>query len=324
MVPRGRKERRHIMKMIRKKALLLLLAVIFAVSASACGASDKDDSAQAAQIGDKIITENQLEKFSMLYLYSTGYDPSDLTEDQKKVILDLLVDAEVISRYYKDNDTDIYNDDYDSGKKQFVENAKNGESDFLTQNDITDDDLVYFYRVQYLNNQLFTEIEAEHPDEDTAAAAEAYYEEHREDFAVEKEKRLSIILTETKEEAEDIRTSLEEGAEFASLAQEQSIDENSSSAGGDVGFFTESQMEARYGEGLFDLNTGDVSEPVKTSDGYVIATVTDVNDTGYQSYEEVAQEIYYIIYEQYYDEKLADLRNELVITISETYSSDGE
>lgn len=83
--------------------------------------------------------------------------------------------------------------------------------------------------------------------------------------------RFQQIVTATKEEADNIYKQIKQGASFEKLAKEKSIGRNAKE-GGDIGFviintniFPE-EVEAV----IFKLKDGEVSEPIKTREGYAI------------------------------------------------------
>ena len=86
------------------------------------------------------------------------------------------------------------------------------------------------------------------------------------------------ILVETKEEAEDLIKQLDDGAEFAALAEAHSND-GSASRGGDLGWFTGDTMVRPFSEALAKLENGTYSkEPVQTQFGFHIILAEDKRD----------------------------------------------
>lgn len=75
------------------------------------------------------------------------------------------------------------------------------------------------------------------------------------------------ILVEQKFEAEDIIKKLNEGVSFEQLAEKFSRCP-SKFKGGDLGEFGKGQMVPSFEQAAFELNVGDVSEPVQTQFGY--------------------------------------------------------
>lgn len=88
-----------------------------------------------------------------------------------------------------------------------------------------------------------------------------------------------ILLTgdDAKSKAQEIKTKLSEGADFAKLAKKHS-DDPSGATGGDMGRFVPAMFGSdapQVESALAKLKVGDVSEPVKTSFGYQVFTVTE-------------------------------------------------
>jgi len=68
--------------------------------------------------------------------------------------------------------------------------------------------------------------------------------------------------------ADGLRTRLEAGADFATLAERHSDDPGSGPRGGSLGTFARGQMLAEVDEAVFRLSPGELSHPVETELGY--------------------------------------------------------
>ena len=86
--------------------------------------------------------------------------------------------------------------------------------------------------------------------------------------------KASHILVPTEDEANTIKTMLDEGEDFAMLARQYSKCP-SKAAGGDLGYFKRGQMVKEFEKAAFSLPVGQVSEPVQTQFGWHIIKVTD-------------------------------------------------
>jgi parvulin-like peptidyl-prolyl isomerase len=75
--------------------------------------------------------------------------------------------------------------------------------------------------------------------------------------------------------AEELRTRIEGGEDFAALAAEYSSDLSNAAEGGDLGWFGRGAMVAPFEEAAFALPVGQVSEPISTSFGIHLIQVDE-------------------------------------------------
>ncbi len=100
--------------------------------------------------------------------------------------------------------------------------------------------------------------------------------------------RASHILINSKEndqanhdEANRIYEELINGADFSSLALENSGDPGSAARGGDLGWFGKGAMVKEFDEACFSGNLNEIQKPVKTNFGYHIIKVTGQSNSKY-------------------------------------------
>jgi parvulin-like peptidyl-prolyl isomerase len=87
--------------------------------------------------------------------------------------------------------------------------------------------------------------------------------------------RTRHILVESKAEAEVVLKRLQEGEDFAALAEELSKDPGSAQQGGDLGWFAKGQMVPEFEEVAFSLEPGELSDVVVTEYGFHILLVEE-------------------------------------------------
>ncbi|MFW5802524.1 MAG: peptidylprolyl isomerase [Verrucomicrobiota bacterium] len=133
-------------------------------------------------------------------------------------------------------------------------------------------------------------------------AAREFYKNNPEAFTTTAQKNASHILVsadqsdsdkdrkKAKSKAEDLRKQLEEGADFAELAEAES-DCPSSKQGGDLGFFGKEQMAPAFEEAAFALEDGELSDVVETRFGYHVIKGGPAKEAGTAPFEEAKPKI---------------------------------
>ena len=96
------------------------------------------------------------------------------------------------------------------------------------------------------------------------------------------EAEVQIILLSSEEQAQTVKTRLEAGEDFATLAQELSQHDESKEDGGDVGWITLDMMSSTVDEFVFNTEL-ELSQPLRDEDvwtigGYWLVKVIDVDD----------------------------------------------
>lgn len=102
------------------------------------------------------------------------------------------------------------------------------------------------------------------------------------------------ILVEDEESAIEILAQLEAGADWAELAAEHSLDTNNSLNGGDLGWFRKADMVEPFADTAFELEIGEISEPVESSFGWHIiqALGRELRPLSPQQYAQVRNDIF--------------------------------
>jgi peptidyl-prolyl cis-trans isomerase C len=110
----------------------------------------------------------------------------------------------------------------------------------------------------------------------TEDAIKAIYDADLKEHPPQIEIRASHILVKTEDEAKAIIKQIQDGGDFAKLAEEKSIDTESAKKGGDLDWFTKDTMVKEFSDAAFAMQRGDISKvPVKTQFGWHIIKITD-------------------------------------------------
>ena len=86
----------------------------------------------------------------------------------------------------------------------------------------------------------------------------------------------AMTKEEAKAQADDLKAQLDDGADFGELATEHSDDTGSAQQNGELGYVSEGQMVEEFETALFELEPGQISEPVESQFGYHIILNEDV------------------------------------------------
>ncbi|MBW6463066.1 MAG: peptidylprolyl isomerase [Firmicutes bacterium] len=121
------------------------------------------------------------------------------------------------------------------------------------------------------------------------------------------------ILVETEDEAVEILTLLSEGEDFAEMAAEYSLDQSNKDDAGYLGFFGRGDMVPEFEEAAFNMEIGDISEPVQTSFGFHIIELLDRTEKVEVKYDDVSDDVMEALIEQ----RVPQVINELVQVLYE-------
>ncbi|RKQ31273.1 peptidylprolyl isomerase [Oceanobacillus halophilus] len=82
------------------------------------------------------------------------------------------------------------------------------------------------------------------------------------------------ILVADEDTANEVKKKLDDGEDFAELAEEYSTD-GSAQEGGNLGYFSAGQMVPEFEDAAYSMESGEISDPVQSEFGYHIIKVND-------------------------------------------------
>jgi parvulin-like peptidyl-prolyl isomerase len=132
----------------------------------------------------------------------------------------------------------------------------------------------------------------------TPTEMDLYYQAHKQEFTVPEKLKVAHILLANDADAQQVHTALQDGADFATLAKERSIDQQTRTRGGELGFVNTStgviptigKNEALVNQ-LKSLGQGEYSEIVSSDRGYHIFKILEVQPERQQPFDEVKSQI---------------------------------
>lgn len=184
--------------------------------------------------------------------------------------------------------------------------------DYMQQVEVTEDDIAAYYKehkgeyerpaTMSMKALVITPKTLAQGQEVSLEEVEAYYEDHQQEFTRPEQVKARHILirladnateeemAKARQEIEEAARRLEQGADFAQVAEEVS-EGPSAERGGDLGWFGRNSMVQEFEEAAFALQSGEISQPVRTQFGYHLIQVTDRREAGVQPLDQVREDI---------------------------------
>ncbi|EJQ47251.1 peptidylprolyl isomerase [Bacillus wiedmannii] len=238
---------------MRGKYIFIITALISILMLAACG--QKNSSATVATATDSTIKKSDFEK--------------QLKDRYGKDMLYEMMAQDVITKKYKVSDDDV-DKEVQKAKKQYGDqftavlenNRLKDEADFKNQ-----------IKFKLAMNEAIKK-----------SVTEKDVKDH-----YKPEIKASHILVSDENEAKEIKKKLDAGASFEELAKQESQDLLSKDKGGDLGYFNSGRMAPEFETAAYKLKVGQISNPVKSPNGYHIIKLTDKKDL--KPYDEVKDSI---------------------------------
>ena len=210
----------------------------------------------------------------------------------------------------------------EEGKKQFLDQIINFE---LIYNYALDSDMEndpeYLEQVEFIEKDILIQIGVKSIMSDVDITEEEinkYYESNSEMFKNEESASAKHILVDTLEQMQEIKSEISNGMSFEEAAQKYSKCP-SAAQGGNLGSFTRGRMVPEFEKAAFELEVGEISEPVKTQFGYHLIQLDEKSSQDVKSLEESRQLIVKNILNQKQNEKyistVTELKNKYTVEL---------
>lgn len=275
--------------MMKKKMAAILLAASLVTTSSGCGAKEETGT-PAITVNGEVITQETIDRRFEQTCAVYGFDPADESISylkksvQEGIVEERLLLQEADKRGIKADKEEVQATmdevikDYAS-QEEFEKNLN--ERLKMTMNEFEE-----MAREQVIFNALLAQ-----ETEGQTIDARGFYDQFPEQFMAQERVKASHILVKTEEEAKAIIAQLDNGADFAQLAKDNSLD-GSAADGGNLGYFGRGQMVAPFEEAAFSQAVGEYSKtPVQSEFGYHIILVMDKIEEGLIPFEDVEANI---------------------------------
>ncbi|MNI10134.1 Foldase protein PrsA precursor [compost metagenome] len=250
-------------------AVLIVYIIIYPPGQKSAGSSDV-----LAKVNDVAISKNQL------------YDTLVATGGQQA--LQKLIDKELISQEAKKANIQIT----DAEKEAELATVK---KQFSTEEEFAQALAYYGLTLESMKEDMTTQLQIQKILEPqvtiTDDSIKQYYDANLDSLKTPAQVKASHILVATKEEADAILAELKNGADFAKIAQEKSLDTATKAAGGNLDFIPQGTKEEPFDTAAFALTAGSLSDVVQTSEGFHIIKATERKEAATPTLEEKKEEI---------------------------------
>ncbi len=145
--------------------------------------------------------------------------------------------------------------------------------------------------------------------------ARAYFDAHPGEFRTGARVRARHVLVATREDAEAARAEILAGRAFEDVAAARSVEAGTRLRGGDLGWIRRGVMVKPFEDALLALTPGELSAPVKTSFGYHVIRVDEVDEGTLPEFDAVEADVKRLMVEQELGRLKAELAREFKVTV---------
>jgi peptidyl-prolyl cis-trans isomerase SurA len=256
------------------------------------------------RINDQIISKQDLERQTaqlMEQAKEENWTPEEI-EKRKAGLLSDLIDQQLLLSRGKElgvsGDDELIRQLDETRKQNHMDSMEDLEK-AVRQQGLSFEDFKANIRNGIITRQVIRE-EVGKSIHMTTAEAQAYYQAHKDQFTQPESVHLSEILLPSgttdaelaaaKERAEKIAADLSKGSSFGDMAKSVSTGPTASQ-GGDLGVFKRGQLAKELEDSTFSLKVGEITQPIRTRQGYVILKVTGRTAEGLQPYKDVEEQV---------------------------------
>ena len=286
--------------------LPFLAACALALGATACGGDDEPKTAEdvppgaVALIGEDEIPRSEFDE--LMERAKTSYKSQERPfpkagtpeyNDLKNRAVAFLVQRYQWRAEAEEMDVEASEEEVDKKLEELKKQSFGGDEkkfqEALKKEGLTEEQARAEVRDRVLQEKLYEKVteEVEVTDKDV----EAYYEKNKSQFSQPASREVRHILVKKKDKADQLYSQLQNGGNFAQLARQNSTDTTSAKQGGKIPV-TKGSTVPPFDKVAFELDTGEVSKPVKTTFGWhIIKAESNVKPEQVQPIDKVRESI---------------------------------
>jgi foldase protein PrsA len=308
------------------RLIAVFAALALALAASGCGGGDDESQTPdvpadaIAVVGDREIPKSEYDRLlgqaEATYKAREQEFPEAGTPEfaqLRNAIVTSLVEQAQFEIAAEELDVTVTDEDLekrlDELKEQFFEGDEQAYQEELEKQGLTEEQVLKDLRARMVSEKVFEEVTSEVEVAD--ADIQAYFEQNKQQFQQPASREVRHILVKSKARADQIHRQLENGGDFAKLAKQFSTDTASKNEGGR---FTAQKgaTVAPFDKVAFQLETGELSQPVKTQFGWhIIQALKDVKAASTQELAAVEEQISTTLLEEKKNARITEWVEEL-------------
>jgi parvulin-like peptidyl-prolyl isomerase len=305
------------------RCIFVPAALALALVATGCGSDDAPETAPAgsvALVGDIEISKSEFDR--LIEQAKKSYEAqgqefpktgSPEYNQLRDAIVGSLVERAELELEAEEMDIEVTDEEIekrlDELKKEFKLEDEEKYKKEIAKQGLTDEQVRDDIRARLISEKLYESVTS--TVKVTDADVKAYYDKNKAQFEQPESREVRHILVKTKARADEIRSRLESGDSFAKLAKQYSADSSSADKGGKYTAVKGASV-APFDKFVFDADTGDLSQPVKTEFGWhVIEVLSDIKPKSVTPLAEVEQSIRDQLLREKQDEAMRTWVNDL-------------
>jgi len=305
-----------------------------------------------ARVNNQIVTRGDYDRSKeQLRQEAQQQDPANaskiIAEKDKDVLRDL-IDQQLLLEKGKDlgitADTEVIKKLDQMRKEMNLDSMEELEKAAASQG-VSFEDFKQNMRNQIITQQVIGKEISSHMNI-TKEEEKKFYEGHKDQLAQPEQIRLSEILISTEKKpqdnaappdeakileaaqakANDVLEQIKKGGDFAEVAKKNS-DGPTAAQGGDLGYFRHGMLAKELEDKTFAMKPGDVSDVIRTKQGFVILKVSEHQQAGIPAFNEIEPKVQDAIYMQKLQPALraylTKLREDAYIFVKQGYVDTG-
>jgi peptidyl-prolyl cis-trans isomerase SurA len=332
----------------------LLVPVIVCVVTLSAFAGDSVIEEIIARVNNQIITRSELQRSKdqmaneIRQQYSGAEAEQKLEQGQQNILRDL-IDQQLLIQKGQDlgitADTELVKA-LDQIRKQMNLPDMESLEKAAQQQGVSFEDFKLAKKNEIITQQVISREVGSHI-QITGEETKEFYEQHKPELERPEQVRLSEILISTEakaqegtapaeattdqiaaaeKKAQDVHEQLTKGAKFEDLAKQFS-DGPTSADGGDLQYFKRGTLSKELEDKTFAMKPGDITEPIRTKQGFVILKVTEHQQAGIPPLKDIEPQIQNAIYMRKLQPELrkylTKLREEAFVDIKQGFIDSG-